>query len=723
MKYFKLMAMKKFISAASVVLMTAASCTSENASPEVYNGDGVIFTAVFSEAPAAKTVLVPGEKTAAVEWLEGDQVDVFAEGVRYLYVAGAAGAQTTLTSESPAPKADTYYALCTYPYGGESAVAGNVITTVLPSEQTGVKGNFSTHMAVASATGTAMSFKNVCSLVKVNVASDNVTRIEFEGNADETVAGGINVTVSDDPFWTAVEGQGTKVIVMIPASGLETFEQGDYYFAILPQQFSTGFTVTSYKNDGRTVVREVTSDVTVGRGKIVSGKAFGISGQGTEEAPYILETVQDLVDMKDLVVAGQANYFELGADIDMEGVTYWESINSDADAVAEIHLDGKNHTISNFAPTTISGYPSFLGILHGSCRNLNMTEAVLNNSKYASVGILASYVGYHDDTRDLSATVENVNVTGSVVGNKVAGGLGGVAVNATITNCSADVDVTTSGAYPAGFMAQANGNVSFINCHASGNVKSTAGVVGMAGFCGGSSKEDYIADSSVSFEKCYSTGSVTTSSGTSYQGGALVGIAFIDMSFVNCYAKGSTNLGRHFGGILGLVNNDGVSVVIDKCYYEGTIESAYSNSKETNSARIGGVLGYIAAGSATVKNTFSHASITTHSSNYGHIGGIVGYNKGTSLTIENSYAAGTLTAENLGGVLGYTTDNTTTMSNCWYAGTSAEAVCGSGIFTTPEGKENGVINENIPANASAIARILGWDETVWDLNGDSPVLK
>ena len=265
--------------AALVVAMTAVSCAQEMDAPVA---DGTVkFTASF-DAAATKAVLKPGADDSKVEWEAGDQVSVLAAGANYLFAAQTPGATTTLVTEATGvPAEGQFYAV--YPYDADATLAEGVITTELPAEQTAVLGSFSTHLAVAQATGSNLAFKNVCGLVKVNVSSENVTKVVLEGNSGEVVAGAINVTVADAPTWAAVAEQGATSVSLVAASG--TLAKGDYYFAVLPQTFAAGFKVTAYKGESASVIRNVATEVTIARADIVAGKSFGIDGQGTEAAP------------------------------------------------------------------------------------------------------------------------------------------------------------------------------------------------------------------------------------------------------------------------------------------------------------------------------------------------------------------------------------------------------------------------------------------------------
>ena len=716
--------MKKMLFAVVVVSMMTAACTKENSvqNEVVSDSEGICFVADFGDQVSTKTVLVPGEKSASVEWLAGDKVGIFATGGNYLYKASAAGKSTTLVPDGQqAGEAEVYYAL--YPYNETATVSGNVISTTLPAEQTGVKGSFTTHLAVASSTGTTMTFMNVCGLVKVNIASDNVTSIEFKGNNDEIVAGPVNITVSEgEPTYAPAEGSTATAVVMTPASG-QVFEPGDYYFAVLPQNFTAGFTVTSYKNDGRKVVRTATKEggIALNRAKVATGKSFGISGLGTEASPYVIMTAQDMVDMKDLADLTAPTYFKIGDNIDMKDVTAWEAVNSAAaaDKIAEIHIDGNNKTISNFAPKTVTGLPSLFGVIVGSCKDLTVTDAVIAFKEKSHTAILASYIGYYDGTARLSATVDNVHVAGSVTGLKVVGGLGGAAVSSTITNSTAAADATVptgKNYYAGGFAAQANGAVTFRNCSASGDVSSSYRRV--SGFCGGTSESNYITgeEGKIVFENCFSTGKIDGK----YPVGGLFGeLKTVDaLHFMNCYATGSITCERQTGGLLGLVNKTSASVVMENCYYTGsTIAGTATGSNEIN---IGGLVGYIAAGnSISIKNSFAVTTLVGSTSK-GYVGGVLGCTKAGSTVIENCYADCSMDATFPGGIIGYNTA-ATTVKDCIYAGSGATAICAGGTAVTEEGT-NSIVEEDL--TATQIATKLGWGSNdAWDLTGDSPKLK
>ncbi len=719
--------------AALVVAMTAVSCVKENAFETV---DGpVAFTAEFSEA-STKAVLKPGETSSKVEWQAGDEVSVFAGVENHKFTAGSAGAVTDLTTSDNVATCDKYYAV--YPYSETATIAESVITTVLPAEQVAVKGSFATHLAVAQSVSNKFAFKNVCGLVKVNVSSDNVTKVVFEGNSGEVVAGGIAVTVADAPSWTAVAEQGATSVTLLPAEGKTTIEAGDYYFAVLPQTFAAGFKVTSHKNDGYVVERNVATEVTVARSGMVAGKSFGISGKGTEAEPYVIMTVQDMLDMRTLAKLGGETWFKLGADIDMKGVKNYIPVNFDQNFERKIHFDGDNHTIDNFYNDN-SSYASLFGVLYGSLKNLKVTNAVIEGKSVA--GIIGGYVG----ASGKPAEVTNVDVQGVVSSTKDrVGGICGVAYDAKFVNCTVDVTVTSTytntdgGGDAAGFAGKIQGSSSFTDCSVKAEVSTVSPLKNRtAAFAG------WVNGTTVIFKNCHVlTGSkVTDNSGktasaigifgglTAYAGssektvidGCTVDVV-IDAPWAQSVA-GFAAIGSA-GGVLEITGSSAKGVLKGSnqvagmvAYVENlstlTIRDSYADVDVTGQTSTGshycaGIAGNIAnVTTVELKNVHSTGDIVSGgSSNAGLVGAIV---KGT-ISFENCYVTGNLSGNNNCGGLGGNIGVPATMKNCYYKegeitvnGTSGGLVGNSMLSVL----ENSYVEADITGKAAGIGGLIG----------------
>ena len=219
-------------------------------------------------------------------------------------------------------------------------------------------------------------------------------------------------------------------------------------------------------------------------------------GPGTESNPYPIASVDDLKAMKGKLVEGGMVYFQLDADINMEGVSGWEAINP---AGFPFSLDGKGHTISNYTGTT-----SLFGTVTGKITDLNITGAQITNAS-GPIGILGAYGG----TQDVALEVSKVNVSGKIT-NTVAhgtGGLFGVIVNATINICSADVTISST-KYDSGGIygydnTQAPKRSVISNCWTSGDISGNRMVGGIAG-----NAANNAAYSEILIRNCYSTARV-----------------------------------------------------------------------------------------------------------------------------------------------------------------------------------------------------------------------
>lgn len=691
------MTMRKIsLFAALVVAMGAVSCVQDINDGTPVNNDGAkTFEATF-DAAASKAVLKPGVDESKVEWEAGDQVSVLAGEGNYLYTAASAGASTTLNTEATdVPAEGTFYAV--YPYDNAAALADGKISTTLPAEQTAVLGSFSTHLAVAQTTGSTLAFKNVCGLVKVTVSDAEVTKVEFKGNTNEIVAGGVSVTVTDTPAWTATE-TGSQVVTLVPAGEAATLAKGVYYLAVLPQTFEGGITVTAYKGDEAWDVRKVETRVTVERSDIKGSNSFGVEGSGTEADPYILDAAQDLVEMRNLATLGGETWFKMVKDIDMKGITDYIPVNYDQNFERKIHFDGGNFTISNFLcdrDVYEGNYPSLFGVLYGSCKNLKVDNATIVSTN--PCGVIGGYVG----TGGKPGLVENVTITNASVTNvgERAGGVCGDAKEATFKQVSFQGSVTCTytakEAKSGGFVGQTETTAVFENCSADVTVTGSSNDIG--GFAGKTTGTPTFTDCSVKVTL------VSKAPEKNRAGGFIGWNASTKTIITDCHVlAGSTvtdQSGRtaqsngNYGGFIGygdttgtvleitgssanVVVNSGTFAVESSTfigsfgYASTTTISGCSVSGELITSRnyAGGLIGCMRNGSVVTITGSNFSGIVKGASG---VGGLVGgvessTTESPTLNISKSYVTGTVnnTNNNSGGLVGLS-NGTTSIENSW----------------------------------------------------------
>lgn len=219
------------------------------------------FTASMDTDADTRTSLVDGK---AVHWNGGDNIVVIPsdseESISNLadykfsstLEVGQTAATTSFTGK--APKAETYIAF--YPFERIQEYTGfNAFKFNLPNEQKAIPGGFESGINLAWARtesgSTTLQFKNLCTLVKFSLDSDEITNIE-------------SVTLQDKEG-TAISGEMDGAVksynsrfyfqfysdVASPSVTLKgPFETAkDYYFVVYPLGLKYGFTLTFNMKD------------------------------------------------------------------------------------------------------------------------------------------------------------------------------------------------------------------------------------------------------------------------------------------------------------------------------------------------------------------------------------------------------------------------------------------------------------------------------------------
>ena len=501
----------------------------------------------------------------------------------------------------------------------------------------------------------------------------------------------------------------------------------------------------------------------------------GGNDDGMEESPYLIADKYQMRAMRDLMPEDETTYFKLLADIDLENEP-WTPLNYDGSFARGICLDGQGHTISNLTSTDAQAYPSFVGVVNGTVKNLVFDGATITGGNNVA-GVLAGYVG----SSSVSAignisdiTVKNATVTGS---KRYLGGVAGIIskVSETVRNCHAiNTTVTSTADRVGGVFGQVDKTFQVEDCTAENvTVSGSINIGGLVGVGYGS------------FTDCTSSGEITSINTTSNQDigvGGLVGY-FENGTISHCnssvnaiqttngrdigglvgkmlagtveksYSTGNvTGLQRNVGGFIGLITNTSGSSVVTDCYCTGNVvANAYS----------GGFLGLFEKGTAEITNCYATGSVEGNFA----LGGMLGV---TAAGISMSKCAGwnsSITAASngeanwsSGAVVGVTfptmplTDNyrnpAMTLAVWWVpdadydhpdVGASAPLVIkdiATGELRPTTAAATGSGNDNYPqfayhgkhvAAGTTLSQLasttLGWSSSVWDFSGELPKLK
>lgn len=432
-------------------------------------------------------------------------------------------------------------------------------------------------------------------------------------------------------------------------------------------------------------------------------------GAGTEADPYLVKTVGNFADMGYMLASGKYVYFKMAANVDFGGAAWTQVDTRDGKG---IFFDGGGHKISNVTATA-----SLFTSLEGGVKNLQFENVdVTAGSTYA--GVLAETSGY-------GVLIENIVISNSSVSNtNCCGGLIGSINGTTIRNV--DVDCSVSGRmYVGGLLGRVlNGTID--DCHATGNVTSTAyyagGLVGL--FTLGT-----VTNSSAA-------GNVSASGDDIYARiGGLVG-QMHGGTVDKCFATGDVASANYWGGgLVGVVNADEDDIFIKRSYATGDLN--FVKNEEHKMAGVGGLVGSMGAGNVTIENCYASGAIHADRWSSGFVGNIYGGN----LAIINGYSAcdlsdlGPAKAKDADGNWngGYVHEDGIVLGNDMSGTETPAKISCTGFVALNLYERAFCYPENVipykgnyygrEGTVSAQASALGWSTDVWNLTGDYPVLK
>ena len=252
----------------------------------------------------------------------------------------------------------------------------------------------------------------------------------------------------------------------------------------------------------------------------------------------------------------------LAKDIDLTDVI-WTPIGNGSVAFAG-SLDGANHTISNLHvdyATAASGERLYLGLFgqvegtpekHAVIQNLTVTGSVNAASEFSVYsGYVAGVVGSARNA-ELSNVISRVNVTADEKVGHVAsvGGLAGVMIDTTVTNCGNEGDVT--GVNNLGGLCYELYSGTMTGCYNTGRITATGTYVG--GLMG------YAKQATVT--NVYNTGDVSTEKTLV---GGLIGV-MEKSALTNAYTTGKVTTAAASGAIGAAV---GSADQVSNVYYLG----------------------------------------------------------------------------------------------------------------------------------------------------------
>ena len=340
----------------------------------------------------------------------------------------------------------------------------------------------------------------------------------------------------------------------------------------------------------------------------------GFEEAGTEEDPYLIESLAELIAFRTSVNSGndyQNKYIKLACDIDLSQESSWTPIGSYSDGVFCGMFDGDGHKISNlyiYAPE--EDRIGFFRYTYSSAviKNLIFENVDITGKEYVGA-ITAAYYG----------TVENCTVSGRVSGTKYVGGIAGECD--AVIGCVNNATVTATDSYVGGVVGECE---SMIDCTNGGKVKGESYVGGVGGYA------------SESIDGCVNHGAVEAGS----RSGAILLTPSWSSMTTGTYTYAGGIVGCSSGEITDCINNGNVSGdAIGVAGITGMSGNYATVSGCVNNGEINAGLGRIATG--TDEDEYGN-TIGTSYLNLSAGGGISGYNLGA---VDNCLNTGIVNGE------------------------------------------------------------------------------
>ncbi len=667
--------------AAGLALTLVTGCMKDDTSDVVVSGGKTQISAGISETRTSIGELVDGSRK--VYWSNGDQIAV----------NGTASAALENLGEQTGTAVFTFDGVLSTPYNAlyPASIWTDASTVTLPASQTHVDGSFGQNASpmatyAADESELPMQFHHLCAVVKLTITpdadTDEISYIEFRGNASEQVSGAFAIDYQSAALTPASDAEADKSVRLNVNRTLSADADNEFFVVVPEGEYSQGFTVKVVDVRGHYMEKSTTSSKTLVAGQINAMPAFAFVPTDTELGVEISSAEQ-------LVAFAKAYNNKEYADVSPLLVTLTDDIvfddqtNADFEAIGCVleggetnyfngSFNGNGKTIKNW----VTGSPLFdyvggAGIVTDLTIDASCTFAFDLSDGAENY---TSFVGYHKGIlknchNNADIAIDNAEITAGIN----VGGLVGRCTEGTIEDCTMNGKMS----FGTGFKISDDINVGGIAAYNSNSI----GVIKNSTLNGSIDWQGSVTDSK---RLCLGGIAGRIAGRVEYCTVAADGENIV----INILGETTSAYRTNIGGIVGLVNE---GAAVDNCTNNGYISSKMQrNDDAARWEYIGGVVG---VNNGTVSNSENTANIATRSAvKYMSVGGVVGFGELESGIIDGCKNSGTLSAGTsgvspyggryvrMGGICGQSNQTVSNISNS--GAVEVSRVENSGSLTT-----------------------------------------
>lgn len=390
--------MKKYIIPFALIAMAfSISCARmEESSPEISR---VTFNASV-ESTSTKTMLT--NEGSKILWQPKDAISIFHDGTpneRFISTNTEPAAEASFEGNlglSTQQGAD-FWAI--YPWSNTNDMKDDLLEIEIPHNQTVSAANFDpkAFVTVAHSKSFDLQFYNVCGGIKFSVSNENIKRIIFKGNNNETIAGKVSIgwDTYDHPVVNKVLN-GAKEIVVEQADSAP-FEVGVwYYIAALPVKLEKGFTLTFQRAD-ESINYSVDKTVEIKR------SIWGRLEDADEDVPFgLLSFDKECVEFADWSAGSHTLSFSTTRPWSIQDKSEWLAVSSSSGGASY-----PEKTVLNIQVLENTGYSRW-GIIDFVSGDQEKTILVFQPGKLGNTTMLLYFAGFNSLSAYLKADEEEL---------------------------------------------------------------------------------------------------------------------------------------------------------------------------------------------------------------------------------------------------------------------------------------------------------------------------
>lgn len=293
-------------------------------------------------------------------WTAGDEVSVFYRSYvnecwKYSGVTGSTSGH--LVNQGNASTETTKRIVAVYPYDEGYTLTDSALNLTIPAYQTYATNSYGVgdNIMVGVTEGYNVWFRNIFGFLRLSLSGDKIIKsITIKGNNNEVVAGAATVDLQS----LGIDfKQGSTEITIDCEDGVQLTEiPKTFHFALAPQKFSKGITVTLNCADGEKIVKPTLKAINIQRNHILPMANLDYT------SPVITLQRNALIDL--YKATGGDNWTINTNWCSAEPVSTWQGIKCNSEGlVTSIELAANN---------LVGTLPQSLSVLMESCTYLNL---------------------------------------------------------------------------------------------------------------------------------------------------------------------------------------------------------------------------------------------------------------------------------------------------------------------------------------------------------------